>query len=230
MKSDHHVIHRPLSESDLGPAGRAVIDAIRQNDRLANLWDALRELRIEDPWLVSGCLTQTVWNLISEQSLDSGIKDYDIFYFSKDLSEAAEERVREKAHKLGERLGISLDVRNQARVHLWVPERFSVPDFAPLAKPWEALHRFLTSSTMIAAQASDCGAIQLYAPLGECGLNEILDGVVRPNPLHPEIVDSKAYDNKTARWRQEWPWLQIHPVKSPQPIANPSLFDSNWES
>jgi len=40
-----------------------------------------RRLSLPQPWLVAGCLFQTVWNIQSDRAPGAGIKDYDFFYF-----------------------------------------------------------------------------------------------------------------------------------------------------
>ena len=41
----------------------------------------------------SGCLVQTVWNVLTRRAVDYGINDYDVFYFDPDTSWAAEDAV-----------------------------------------------------------------------------------------------------------------------------------------
>jgi hypothetical protein len=53
----------------------------------------LFRLALPDAWLVSGCLVQTVWNVLTARAVDHGIADYDIFYFDPDTSWAAEDAV-----------------------------------------------------------------------------------------------------------------------------------------
>ena len=74
---------------------------------------------------MSGCLVQTVWNVLTGRAVDYGINDYDIFYFDPDTSWAAEDAViRKLQHRLAWS-GVAIEVRNQARVHLWYPEKHS---------------------------------------------------------------------------------------------------------
>ena len=42
--------------------------------------DELFRLALPDAWLVSGCLVQSAWNVLTG-ACDYGINDYDIFYF-----------------------------------------------------------------------------------------------------------------------------------------------------
>ena len=45
------------------------------NARILERWE---DVRLPDAWLVAGCLFQTVWNRLSGQAPDAGIKDYDL--------------------------------------------------------------------------------------------------------------------------------------------------------
>src|SRR6202171_2951177 len=55
--------------------------------------DELFRLALPDAWIVSGCLVQTAWNVLTTRAVDYGISDYDIFYFDPDTSWQAEDTV-----------------------------------------------------------------------------------------------------------------------------------------
>jgi hypothetical protein len=52
---------------------------------------AVSRIRLPDAWIVAGCLSQTVWNVLTGRAVDHGISDYDVFYFDPDTSWQAEE-------------------------------------------------------------------------------------------------------------------------------------------
>ena len=87
----------------------------------------LFRLALPDAWIVSGCLVQTAWNVLTGRAVDYGIDDYDIFYFDPDTSWQAEDTVICKLQGLLASPGIKVEVRNQARVHLWYPEKHGLP-------------------------------------------------------------------------------------------------------
>ena len=96
---------------------------------------ALDELALPDAWIVSGCLVQTVWNGLTGRAVAFGISDYDVFYFDPDTSWAAEDAViRAVAERLGD-VGAPVEVRNQARVHLWYPGKHGLPYPPCIARP-----------------------------------------------------------------------------------------------
>ena len=58
----------------------------------------------------------------------SDIRDYDLFYFDdSDLSWEAEDRAIRRCAALFADLGVTVELRNQARVHLWYEMRFGHP-------------------------------------------------------------------------------------------------------
>src|SRR4051812_4007805 len=93
-------------------------DFVLRNPAKDELLDESMRLELKDAWIVAGCLAQTIWNLKTGRPVGHGIDDYDIFYFDFDLSWGAEDRVIHRLRETSDRLGIRVEVRNQARVHL----------------------------------------------------------------------------------------------------------------
>src|SRR5450432_4892849 len=83
--------------------------------------EELLHLALPDAWIVSGCLVQTAWNVLTRRAVDYGIADYDVFYFDPDTSWQAEDAVIRKLQGQFSRTGARVEVRNQARVHRWSP-------------------------------------------------------------------------------------------------------------
>ena len=170
----------------------------------------LFEQAVPDAWLVSGCLVQTVWNVLTGRAAGYGINDYDVFYFDPDTSWAAEDAV---IHKLAARLasfGVEIETRNQARVHLWYAEKHGLP-FAPLACSCDSIDRFLTANTMVGMRRTGDG-YEVYAPNG---FDDITRMIVRPNP-GPNFSATR-YLTKAARWKALWPELTVLPPQDCRP-------------
>src|SRR5207248_2849159 len=130
----------------------------------AAILDELHRLALSDAWLVSGCLVQTVWNVLTGRAVDYGINDYDVFYFDPDTSWAAEDAVIRKLHDALEKLNVKVEARNQARVHLWYAEKHGLP-YPPLKNSTAAIDRFLTRNTRIGIRRTPDG-YDVYAPDG----------------------------------------------------------------
>ena len=176
---------------------------VLQNPVNRVLLDRLPKLGLQDAWLVAGCLFQTVWNIKTGRPPTEGIRDYDIFYFSgQDLSWAAEnEDIRRVAEQLRD-LAVPVELKNQARVHLWYGERFG-GFYPPLRSSKEGIDRFLIRCTCVGVHAEASGALQLYAP---SGLDELYNGVLRLNPANPR---RELFVAKTESYRARWPWLSV---------------------
>lgn len=164
--------------------------------------DELHRLALPDAWLVSGCLVQTAWNVLTGRPVDHGIADYDIFYFHPDTSWDAEDAViRELQARLGH-LGVKIEVRNQARVHLWYPTKHGLP-YPPLSCSTDGIDRFLTQNTQIGVRRSDNG-FEVYAPHG---LDDVEQLIVRPN--RALNFSAANYAAKATRWKSLWPELTV---------------------
>jgi uncharacterized protein len=174
------------------------------NDAIAQ---ALFELALPDAWLVSGCLAQTVWNVLTGRPVDYGINDYDVFYFDLDISWAAEDAVIRNVEKRLARIKVRIETRNQARVHLWYVEKHGVP-YPPLKCSTEGIDRFLTANTMVGIRRT-AGGYHVYAPNG---FDDIESLIVRPNP-GPNF-SAANYAAKAARWKGLWPELTVIAAES----------------
>ena len=166
------------------------------------LIDELARLDLPDAWLVSGCLVQTVWNVLTGRALDHGIADYDVFYFDPDTSWEAEDAIIRKVQARVEHLGAKVEIRNQARVHLWYPAKHGLP-YPPLQSSREGIDRFLTQNTEIGVRRAGAG-YEVYAPHG---FDDVAGLIARPNP-GPNF-SAANYAVKTARWKALWPELTV---------------------
>lgn len=148
---------------------------------------------------MAGCLFQTLWNVISERPPEENINDYDVFYYDPDPSYEAEDRAIQAAAARFADLPVRLEVRNQARVHLWFEKRFGVSR-PPLSSAREAIDHFLITGTCVGIES---GSGEVYAPYG---LEETRAGILRPNPNNgtPHLFAAKARS-----YQERWPWLRM---------------------
>ncbi|MBS0527925.1 MAG: nucleotidyltransferase family protein [Proteobacteria bacterium] len=165
----------------------------------------LARIGLPDAWLVSGCLVQTVWNALTGRAIGYGINDYDVFYYDPDTSWEAENTIIHDMQRRLAHLGATIEVRNQARVHLWYPGKHGVP-YPPLRCATEGIDRFLTRNTQVGLRRiGDC--YETYAPHG---FGDIAGMMVRPNP-GPNF-SAGNYTEKAKRWKALWPELTILPA------------------
>jgi len=164
--------------------------------------DELFQLALPDAWIVSGCLVQTAWNVMTKRAVAYGIADYDIFYFDPDTSWQAEDAVIRQLQSRLKNLGVTVEVRNQARVHLWYPQKHGLP-YPALRSSTQGIDRFLTKNTQVGIRRTQNG-FDVYAPNG---FDDIADMIVRPNP-GPNF-SAANYTAKARRWKLLWPELTV---------------------
>jgi uncharacterized protein len=176
--------------------------AALRNPVNAAIADELSHLVLPDAWIVSGCLVQTVWNVLTNRAVDYGIRDYDIFYFDPDTSWQAEDTVIRRVQERLAHLGAKIEARNQARVHLWYQEKHGLP-YPALRCSTQGIDRFLTTTTQVGIRRSQNGH-DAYAPNG---FDDIAAMIVRPNPglnFSAELFAAKA-----TRWKALWPEITV---------------------
>ncbi|RCW64121.1 nucleotidyltransferase family protein [Pseudorhodoferax soli] len=172
----------------------------------AALVERLARMHLPQGHVVAGCLYQSVWNRQGGHAPGWGVKDYDVFYFdARDLSWEAEDVVIRAVHAATADLGVEVEVKNQARVHLWYRQRFGM-DYPQLRSARDGIDRYLVACTCVGLELAS-GA--LYAPHG---LEELEAGVLRMNPWHPAPA---LFLRKAESYQARWPWLRIVPVDPP---------------
>ncbi|MDR3508902.1 MAG: nucleotidyltransferase family protein [Caulobacteraceae bacterium] len=158
-----------------------------------------RDLDLPDWRIVSGAVYQTVWNALTGRAPDYGIKDYDLVYFDgADLSYEAEDvHIRWAAAVYPADLSPLVEVRNQARVHLWFEAHFGEA-YAPLSRTDEALERFVSPAYGVGVRLEADGRIDVAAPFG---LEDIFAMRLRPNPRRGLASGwSRVTEGVRARW------------------------------
>jgi uncharacterized protein len=178
--------------------------SLLQNECLADILERFDEIALPDAWLVVGFIAQTIWNLACGQPAELGIKDVDLIYFDEqDLSLGAEAGHQRRFRNLFGHLPIKLDVKNEARVHLWYPERFGYA-IAPYRSSTDAIATFPTTATAVGVRRIH-DQFECCAPFG---LDDLFGLVVRPNKRQ---ITRAIYEAKIERWRSIWPRLTILP-------------------
>jgi uncharacterized protein len=180
------------------------VELVLSNDINQRILDRLDHLHAPDAWLVAGCLFQTVWNCLSDKPPGADILDYDIFYHDPtDLSWEGEDRHIRRTREVFADVDADIQIRNQARVHLWYAQKFGIP-CPPLRSAMDGIDHFLNQSSCFGIRKQG-NVVEVYAPFGH---DDLFAMVVRPNPRRdlPEV-----YRRKAERWLQAWPSLSIVP-------------------
>lgn len=179
-----------------------LIDMVRASPRVMQVLAIARDAGLHDWRLVAGAIYGTVWNALTDQPNDHGIKDYDICYFDPDTSWEAEDAwIKAVAKITPPDLLPLVEVRNQGRVHLWFSEKFG-GDYPALTSTDEALTRYLCYSDAVAVRLEADDSISVAAPFG---LEDIFAMTMRPNPGRG-TTDNRA--GKVASIQRRWPQVR----------------------
>jgi uncharacterized protein len=178
-------------------------DIVRANPDLMHVLRTLRALGLNDWRVFSGAVYQSVWNARTGRPAGYGIKDYDLGYFDPDTSWDAEDVfIKRVAAAFEEPFRSQVEVRNQARVHLWFADRFGEP-YDALTGTDEALARFVAPAFAVGVRLEDDDTISIAAPFG---LEDVFSMTLRPNP---ERGLAKGWTRTVDNARGRWPELVV---------------------
>ncbi|MET0294285.1 MAG: nucleotidyltransferase family protein [Phenylobacterium sp.] len=171
---------------------------LRAAPRLMTVMDTARRLRLPDGLVFSGAVYQPVLNHLTGRPADYGLKDYDLGYFdAADISYQAEDVViRRVAGAFEPPLRDLVEVRNQARVHVWFEGHFGEP-YEPLSCTAEALERFASATFAVGARLEADGRMTIVAPFG---LDDLFSLRLRPNPKRPTSGFARTAEATQRRW------------------------------
>jgi hypothetical protein len=171
---------------------------LMQAPGLMTVLEVARDLDLPD-WLVfSGAVYGPVWNHLTGRPPEHGLADYDLGYFdASDTSWQAEDVViRRVAGAFAPLLRDLVEVRNQARVHLWFEAHFGEA-YAPLACTAQALERFAAPTFVVGVRLERNDHLTIVAPFG---LDDLFAMRIRPNPLRRVAGLPKIVEKAKARW------------------------------
>ena len=175
---------------------------VRRATPLMEVLHRLRDIDLPDWQVFSGAVYQRVFNDLTGRDLDHGIKDYDVAYFDPDTSYEAEDAViRRVAAAFELPLREMVEVRNQARVHLWFEGKFGEP-YSPLTSSSEALTRFVSPLHAVAVRMEADDSLTVIAPFG---LEDLFAMRLRRNPTRA----SANFERVAQGAKTRWPELEI---------------------
>ncbi|MFH1047206.1 MAG: nucleotidyltransferase family protein [Patescibacteria group bacterium] len=181
---------------------KRLLDCLEQNLSLQTVLDRAEKLKMPNWYLGAGGITQTVWNILHGFAPEYGIKDYDLVYFdASDISYEAEDKIIQAGQALFADCPIFVEIRNQARVHLWYEAHFG-KKIAPHESVERAICSWPTTITAIGVRKID-EQFTIFSPFG---LADLFNLIVRPNR---ELVSKEIYLNKVERWKKTWPKLTV---------------------
>ena len=108
--------------------------------------------------------------------------------------------IKRAAHRFGA-LG-PVEVRNQARVHLWFEQRFGMA-YTPLRSADEALTRYASAVHAAGVRLEDDRRLDIVAPFG---LDDLFNMIIRPNRA---LANGPSHEAKGQRAKAIWPEVTV---------------------
>lgn len=178
---------------------------LRGEDTFMQVLTRLREMALPDWWVVSGVIYNNVWNHLTGRPFMTGVKDIDVFYYDdSDLSYEAEDVVIKRAEPLFADVAVPIEIRNQARVHLWYKGHFGHA-CAPITSCRDSIDGFSSKTHAVAVRLDAAGDMEIYAPYG---LDDMYAFRIVPNRVNANCA---SYTSKGERALGVWPELTVDP-------------------
>lgn len=188
---------------DTGTQTRLLQEILSQSPVLAEILRETPALGLENYYVGAGCICQTVWNFQNGLDWMHGISDIDLAYFDEDLSYEKEDAVIRRVKQKFFALPVALDVKNQARVHLWYKDHYGY-DLPPYTSVEQAIGTWPTTATAVGVRLEGSG-LTVCAPFG---LSDLFGQIVRPNKAQ---ITEETYQRKCEKWGLKWSTLTIIP-------------------
>jgi len=180
----------------------SLLAAVVASPILSTILSRWEVVDLPDCWLSGSAIAQTMWNATLGFPPEYGVADIDLVYFdAADLSEEGEIHQATRVRALFPEVLLRIDIKNEARVHLWYEAKFGYP-IPPYQSTEHAMSTFPTTAGAVAIRPGATG-LTIYAPFG---LSDLLSCTVRPNKIQ---IKQAVYEAKVARWRNCWPALTI---------------------
>jgi len=175
-----------------------LFECLYKNPKIQDLLERLHITGIPNWYIGGGSVFKTVWNVLLGNEPEYGLGDYDIIYFDTDLTEKAEshwEKVVQKAFPK-----INVDVKNQARVHLWYTERFGGRPIPQFKRVEEVFAFFGITCATVGIRTNDIRN-EVCAPYG---FNDLFAMKIRLSPDRKDF-NPEVYRHKANEWKSKWP-------------------------
>ncbi|MEZ8785586.1 hypothetical protein CWO04_23285 [Vibrio splendidus] len=178
-----------------------LIKLIESVPELMETASVCNDCSIPNYYIAGGAITQIIWNDILGKPLLDKVKDFDIVYFDQnmDLSDADFEQliISKLTH------GFPVDVKNQAIVHEWYPEKFG-QTIEAYDKVEGGISSWL-SAFAIGFRLTLQGDVEIYAPYG---LDDAFGMNVRPNK---KAMTEASYLKMTSSFKERWGDITVFP-------------------
>lgn len=173
-------------------AQNKVIEILRKDERILHIINVVSQFPERHLYLSGGVLRNTIWDMIFSTSKKCAFNDVDIIYIdSYSLSE--DQDIEIEAFLNAKDSSIPWSVRNQCRM----ARKHGHPIYKSVK---EAISFWVETATAVAYGPASGRKPELLAPYG---VNDLLDGIVRPTAEHLRGIMMERVEKKA--------WMTIYP-------------------
>jgi uncharacterized protein len=185
------------------PAATARLAGLLVSERwMVAALEAVAASGLPDAWIGAGVIRDVIWGQLHGHFSPDVVRDVDVAYF--DSGNLGPERDLAAQAILSELADLPWEATNQAAVHTWYHHYFGGAPVDPFSSVHEAIATWPETATCVAVRMAVDG-IEVCAPLG---LDDLLGGVWRPNPVRVTPAISMARLARQ-RVRDRWPRVVV---------------------
>lgn len=176
-----------------------LISILKKSDAVMAAVDLCHAYGLPNHYVAGGVVTQTIWNDLLNRPLTENIKDIDVVYYNANEPLAAQ-REHEKTLNMQMMGGVPLDLKNQAYVHQWYPEKFGkVIQTYQLTE--DGIDSWLSAFAVGVRRVDQ--EYDIYAPYG---LEDLFAMRICPNK---KIMPQDSYEKMVKSFQERWPAVSI---------------------
>jgi hypothetical protein len=171
-----------------------------RNSIIAQVLPTIAKADLPNWWLAGGAVRNTVWKQLYGSDCALSIKDFDVAFF--DANGDRQQELRAKAAMESEFPDHMFDVKNQASFCVWRPGRRQYSSCE------DGIANWLHTATAVGVRIDASGNLEILAPYG---LDDLLNGIVRPTP---ENIDCEEARKKGSSFAEKCAALKFLPYSN----------------
>ncbi|MGG1634177.1 nucleotidyltransferase family protein [Paenibacillus sp. NRS-1760] len=174
-----------------------IIQLVYRDEWMMNILREVSTLQLPDWWVCAGFVRSKIWDTLHGFTERTPLADVDVVYFDpSNLDEKIEKQLENTLNQMNPHVPWS--VKNQARMHV-------INNNPPYSSSTDAISKFPETVTALGLKIDQHDKLVLTAP---CGIEDVLEMIVRPSPFYLEYEDRIAIYEKRLeqkRFQERWP-------------------------
>jgi len=181
---------------------KRLLELLQKSPVFSTFFKLSDRLQVPNWYVAGGCVTQTIWNFLTNREAMHGLKDVDLVYFDANANKEKEAVYKQETLQVLQEVPLPIDLQNEATVHTWYQQKFG-DKIEPYRSVEDGINTWLPAFAVGVRKEGE--HYQVYSPYG---LDDTLSLVVRPNRKQ---ITKSIYENMCRRLVKDWPEITIIP-------------------